>query len=218
MNKKIGLLLFLVLLLTGCKANYVIKYENGKFSEHLEIISSENTYNEDEAHPTYDMLKENTVSAINDGTEKWIVDQDSSKYDIKISHNLNKSTLNDLTVFKECFTLNTYKEGNDSIYYSAYGDFRCYDLEEGSSFILETKNQVVDNNATKIEKDKYIWDLKDKGIQKDGIYFQILKDDKELTKKSHRQSELIPWYIKFIVSVIAIAVIIYAITYIKKNS
>ena len=214
MNKKELFLIVLVLLLTGCKANYILKYENGEFSEHLEIVSDEDNYQEDEAHPTYDNLKKNDTSAVKDGSEKWIVDKDSTMYDIKISHNLNKTTLDDLSIVYECFSKHTYKEDDNSIYYYAFGDYTCDYLDEDSSFILETKTKVVESNANDKSVDKYIWNLNSKEVKENGIYFQIMKENK--TKK--KDSSLIPWYIKLVLSIIVVVSVIGSITYIKNHS
>ncbi len=218
MNKKIGLLIFLVLILTGCKANYVLEYENGTFTEHLEFISSADTYIEDEGHPSYEALKENNVSAVNDGSEKWSVDHGSSKYDIKISHTLENTTLNDITLPGECFAHHTYKENNNTIYYSAFGDFSCDYLDEGSTFTLVTSAKVLDSNATSKENNKYIWDLSDEKVRKDGISFQILKESKEKDMNKNRSADLIPWYVKFIISIIFIAVIMGTVIYMRNRS
>ena len=112
-------------------------------------------YIEDEAHPTYEELKKNNTSAVNNGTEKWIVDKDSTMYDIKVSHKLNKTNLNDLSIVYECFSKHTYEENEKSLYYYAFGDFTCNYLDEESSFILETDTKVIDSNATKKEGNKY---------------------------------------------------------------
>ncbi|MBR4262484.1 MAG: hypothetical protein IKQ35_03890 [Bacilli bacterium] len=219
MNKKVFILIILVLLLTGCKANYVLKYENGKFSEHLEFISEKTKYVEDEAHPTYEALKENNVPAVVDGSEKWIVDQDSDQYDIKISHDLNNSTLDDLTIVDECFSLHTYKEGDKTIYYAAHGDYNCDFLDNGSTFTLETSSEVIDSNATEVDGNKYIWDLNSQKVKENGIVFQLVKESFEKdSKKKKTDSSLIPWYVKLIISVIVIVAVIGGVTYIKNHS
>ena len=213
MNRKM-LLLIVLFLLTGCRANYVLKYENGIFSEHLEIVSEKDNYIEDEAHPTYEELKKNNTSAVNNGTEKWIVDKDSTMYDIKVSHKLNKTNLNDLSIVYECFSKHTYEENEKSLYYYAFGDFTCNYLDEESSFILETDTKVIDSNATKKEGNKYYWILNSEEVQKNGIYFQILKTSKIV----RNDSSLMPWYIKLILSIMVICTIVGSISYIKKHS
>ena len=135
--------------------------------------------------------------------------------DIKeVNFNLNKTTLDDLSIVYECFSKHTYKEDDNSIYYYAFGDYTCDYLDEDSSFILETKTKVVESNANDKSVDKYIWNLNSKEVKENGIYFQIMKENK-IEKKD---SSLIPWYIKLILSIMVICTIVGSISYIKKHS
>lgn len=171
MKKKILIILILVLIFTtGCTADYTLKYENGTFTEIINVRGQ----NEDQGHPSYEAIKNNGYKADIDGIEDFILDEKSTEFDVTLKHQLKNVKLNQLKAITECFTLNTYKETDNSYYLSLYGDFICQNLTN-STFTLETSEKVTIHNAHRVEKNKYIWDLEEEKITKDGIIFQIIQ-------------------------------------------
>ena len=224
---KIFLLLVFVFILTGCKANYTIIYEDDKFTEKLSIIPEE--FLEDEAHPSYEDAKNKGVYADLEGKEKFQMDSDSTKTNIKLTHELKDDNLGDLSGFSECFSLHTYKETDNSIYYAAHGDFYCDNLNnkntEGeklsalSTFTLQTSAEVLNHNANEVKDNKYIWYLDSDHLSSDGIIFQIMKtkDGKSATENSGKSS-MIPWYVKVIVTIIVVGVLFGTIFVLSKRN
>ena len=180
MKKKILLTLvfaFLLICLTGCSANYTLKYENGVFTETVNVVGD----NEDEGHPTYDDIKNNGYKADISGLESFVLDPGSSSFDVTLTHELKDVKLNELKAVSECFTLNTYEETDSSYFLSLYGDFICTNLND-SSFILETKEKVIIHNAHKVKENQYIWNLNENDLNDKGIKFQIMKPQESKVK------------------------------------
>ena len=165
------ILTFTLITLSGCTANYTLKYENDTFTEIVNIRGEK----EDQAHPTYESIKTDGYKADVDGKEYFVLSSDSSKLDVTLTHELKEVKLNKLKAVSECFTLNTYKESENSYYLSLYGDFTCDNLTN-STFTLETDAQVTVENAHKKEGNKYIWNLEKEKLD-DGIKFQIIKPE-----------------------------------------
>jgi len=195
--RKILLVLSLVFITTGCSANYTLEYKDGVFKENIHLRG------EDDTNPTFDEIKKDGLTADVDDTEKFTLDNDSTKYDVKLSHILKNTNLNRLRVVSQCFTLNTYKETEKSYYMSLYGDFTCTNLTN-STFTLETDAIVILNNAHKVKDNKYIWYLEEEKINDEGIKFQILTSDvKKINKKNNT---MIPTWVKFLIAIIMISV------------
>ena len=70
MKKNVLLILIVILLTTGCTANYTLKYEDGTFTETVEVTGDK----EDDAHPTYQTIKDSGLYADSEGDEKFELD------------------------------------------------------------------------------------------------------------------------------------------------
>lgn len=213
MKKKLSLifgLLFVALFASGCSANYTLKYEDDTFTEILEVTGEE----EDEAHPTYASIKENGLYADIDGTEMFELDPASSRYDVKLTHELNQVKLKDLKAVTECFSLSNYIENDTSIYFSLHGEFTCTYLED-STFTLETDAEVFSHNAHEVKNNKYIWNLDEDELDEEGIKFQILRTEKDTSLLN--SDSMFPIWLKILFLVIILGVGI-GLIYIAKKS
>lgn len=201
MKKKILLITILILIsltTSGCTANYTLKYEKGIFTEYIEITGDK----EDDAHPTYNEIKDNGLYADIDGKELFKLDEKSTRYDVKLSHRLKDVSLDKLKAVSECFNLSIYKETENSYYLSLYGGFTCENLTN-STFTLETDATVTINNAHRIEGNKYIWDL-DKEKLEDGIKFQVLTP--EVNEIIPENDTMLPTWAKILLAFVIIGV------------
>lgn len=201
MNKKglLILVLFTLVTLSGCSAKYTLKYENDTFTEIVNISGD----TEDQAHPTYEVIKENGYSADIDGKENFILDDNSYRFDVTLTHELKNVKLDRLKAVHECFGLNTYKETEDSYYLSLYGDYYCKHLDD-STFTLETDDVVTIHNAHRVEDNRYIWDLDEDKVAEDGIKFQIMKSSVDDVKVSG--DTMIPLWAKIVILIVILAV------------
>ena len=63
------ILTFTLITLSGCTANYTLKYENDTFTEIVNIRGEK----EDQAHPTYESIKTDGYKADVDGKEYFVL-------------------------------------------------------------------------------------------------------------------------------------------------
>lgn len=215
MKKKILIILcltFVLIFTSGCTANYTLKYEDDIFTEYLQVTGEA----EDEAHPTYNAIKESGLYADRDGTEQFVLDPSSSRYDVKLEHELEQTKLEDLKAVSECFNLSTYKETETSYYLSLYGGFICPYLSEDSTFVLETSAEVITHNAHEQEEEKYIWNLNEDDLSEEGITFQIIKTTVE--EPSVVGDSMFPLWLRILLIVIIAGVGIGLIYLLKKST
>ncbi|MBE6151169.1 MAG: hypothetical protein E7162_05100 [Firmicutes bacterium] len=213
MKKKILLALilsFTLITLSGCTAEYTLKYENDTFTEIVNIRGEK----EDQAHPTYESIKTNGYKADVDGKEDFVLSEDSSRFDVTLTHELKDVKLNKLKAVSECFTLNTYKESENSYYISLYGNFTCDNLTN-STFTLETDAKVATENSHKKEGNKYIWNLEEEKL-KDGIKFQIIKPELENIKIG--SDTMFSTTAKIIIALIIIGIVVGLFLILKKTN
>ncbi len=204
--KKVVLFILLVFMLTGCTANYTLKYDNDQFTEYVEITGDQ----EDDGHPTYADLQNGGYSADIKNKELFQLDSSSSRYDVKLSHVVKAVPLEDLRTVSECFNLDTIKETENVVSVSLYGGFTC-DYLENSTFTLETDNAVINHNADEVDGNKYIWKLTS-DLNDEGISFQILKSDSE-----KRSTSIVPTWLRVVAIVLILGVAIGSILLLKKN-
>lgn len=200
MKKKKILVFNLILVLivtTGCSANYTLKYEDDTFTEYVNITGD----SEDEAHPTYSDILENDLYADIDGIEKFELEPESTRYDVTLTHELESVKLERLQAVSECFNLNTYKETESSYYLALYGGFTCTFLTD-STFTLETDAKVLTNNAHEIDGNKYTWYLNEDKLGDEGITFQVMKSTVE--KSSLKTDTVLPIWLKILIVLILI--------------
>lgn len=208
--KKILLVFILLFLVTGCTVNYRLTYEDGVFTEYLNIVDKE----EDDAHPSYETVKNSGAYADITGKEKFKLDSNSTPDDIHLSHVLKDTKLKDLVVVSECFGLSTIEELDSSYYVYLYGDFTCQNLKN-SKFILETDSEVLNHNATSTEDNKYIWNLTEEEAGKNGIKFQIVKSDAK--KESLAIISIFPSWAKIVIFIIIVLVGGISILFLKRT-
>lgn len=202
MKKKILLILTITLIsLSGCTANYTLKYENDTFTEIVNITGTE----ESTSHPTYEKIKENGLHADLDLKEKFTLSEDSNKNDVTLTHELKDIKLNRLYAVQECFSLNTYKETDNSYFLYLYGDFYC-DYLENSTFTFETDDLVTVHNAHKVEGNKYIWNLDEEELDGKGIKFQVMQSEVDEVKING--DTMLPLWAKILITLIIIGVTI----------
>ena len=211
MNKKILLIIilaFIVIITTGCTANYTLKYEDGTFTEYLNVVGE----TEDDAHPTYSEIKENGLYADINKTELFTLEPESSRYDVVLTHTLETTKLDKLKAVSECFNLTTYEESENYYYLSLYGGFTCSYLTN-STFTLETNANVTINNAHKIEGNKYIWYLEEDKLE-EGITFQVMTP--AIDEVKIESDTMISTWGKVIIVIIILIISGFLITLLKK--
>lgn len=178
------ILVFIILFITGCNAEYNMTINDIKdIKESLDIIEN----NKELFDKNTEELSGSTLKEYLETNLKWptpiYIDSEtnpieptkidgvsyynkkdistSTKLGINYSHNFNMDDYSNSNIMNTCYNYD-YKIINNVFTFKTTSEFRCfekYPLLEKVTFNLNTKCHVINNNADSIEKNKYIWNI-----------------------------------------------------------
>lgn len=187
MKKRIIVLLFGVLLLTGCTADYNLEIDNNLLKEEITGMVSKNELNENnsEAPNTVSSLINEEQYPFANGTEIYDkkLNEDGNNINYKYSFNY------DMTNFDKSSLINTCFENHEIVdlgnYYSIKlsGEFYCLYAKNINVNVTSNLN-VISNNAKKVKDNTYTW-----VINKDTTNIEFVVDKtKPFTKNNKKGS------------------------------
>lgn len=162
--KKLIIILFFSLFITGCDVTYKINLDYDKINEEILIIEENNKY-EDDINSYLDEI----IGELSDPAS------DTSGYVITKLFEGNKSGIKMMTSYEDirkmgsfsrplisCFTNYDIISSNKLIKINTGSGFGCFDDFDGLNQInieIETKYKVKAHNATKVSGNTYVWEL-----------------------------------------------------------
>lgn len=178
--KKITFVL-LVLLATGCQANYKITF-NDDLSINEEITTDESTQYFDENYKYYSReeaiasIWKNNIEKYKDAGYTYDLNDGSTGAIIKSTYNDFDEYLEKTTIYKQYFEDISYQKSGNIVKIESTGDFYRYSAQDCEKFpvsdlkiTITVPYKVIKNNADKTEKNNYIWTIdkntKDKKIE-----------------------------------------------------
>lgn len=185
MKKKMFLVLF-VLLLTGCTNQYNINFSNDKIEEEIvsniliqdipvqsaaeiaagiELDDSVTPYIEDDQYPFIDDTEKKYEKTVNKGT---------TSTQVKLNYTYSHDEYRNSRVFKTCFKNKELTETRNYYNLSFSGDFYCLYGDE-IEVNIRTDNEVLYNNADKVNGNVYTWIINRDNKNKANISMQISK-------------------------------------------
>lgn len=204
--KKI-LMLMILLLFTGCSAEYSLDIQGNSYSEELNIYGTS-------------IEVEDYVPLINvDSNFDTYYDSKLDKGNIAYNNSSSISNYKKSTLFSSCYTLYNFIEDGENYVLQTSGSFNCYPYQTGDydyyeydqlTIKITTNHVVVDNNADEIKDDIYYWYIDGTNYQDHGITFVFSKDELVVDTKSRTQ-------LVVIISIVLTAVIIFGIIMLRKN-
>ena len=145
---------FILVLCTGCNANYTLTFVDNKFSEEVTIhdISDDDRVRLDRLTANEEYLKFDEANSyqVTDNDDNFILSYD-------IGDELVKTKL-----LKYCFDDVYIIDKDDYIYIETDGENKCSDYD--IKFTFKTDKEVFRNNANKIDKNTYIWNNFNDGV------------------------------------------------------
>lgn len=167
--KKIVVMLFMILFLTGCQAKYT--FDVDKIEEEI-ILLNNNTYYEldsigDSLKQIIDINSDETAVTGYYNFEKIIGDFKSG---IKMNYKYaNYKSYTDYSPFlKGCFESVKITEKENILTIKTSDKISCYENFDDLEVTIKVKGKLISTNASKKEKNKYVWSLKNnenKGIE-----------------------------------------------------
>lgn len=213
MKKNIFILILSLFLITGCTSEYNLEFSNGKIKENIVV----NISNSDIPPKTTDIVAEvdDRITPFIENDQYPFMNNTNKKYSKKVenteagtrvtmnytySHNEYKNSV----AYNMCFEDSTFNENRNDYDLNFTGKFFCQYSEE-VIINIKTNNEVISNNADKVEGNTYTWVIND--TNRDNVNINI-----KISKKSKITNNVI--YV--ILGVILIILIVLAINaYIK---
>ena len=183
MKLKNILLIGIIVLCCGCKAEYKLDFTDEKITENLYITAPRNNMTDDEYYNNYS--KSQTIL----GGDKFynFEIEESNEDGLKLNFNYEFSTANFYKSYiaTNCFSIFKFVEDDDKYYIFAQGDFKClyykYVKVDEVDVSITTNDKVIENNADKVNDNEYIWhiDLDNPN----NMNIKLIADKKTETKK-----------------------------------
>jgi hypothetical protein len=176
MKKKI-IFVFVLLLLTGCSANYNLTIDEKGYAEKLTV----NGVDTSELGKLMIPLDYEVDEYFGDGSSS------DSVYDVKVgedsfslSHRFNYSDFLRSTLLNACYDQVDVKRNGKNIYISTVGDFNCFDSYDVDSVkvSITSKYKFVDSNCDSVNDNTYVWNIDRYNISK-GIYIEFVVPEKK---------------------------------------
>ena len=206
MKKKILFLLFFLLMVTGCSSSYDIEIYNNQVKEKMEFVSTSSYTWDNEVkygfsyrelllasykypYPAFSSTvvdEDDTIKLDNVEYYKNTLIDTSDKLGLMLEY--NKFTLdnfNDSSIVKKCYQYFNIIEEEDNIIISTSTTNKCFDeypLLDTITVNLKTNHKVVNNNATKVEKNTYIWNINKNNLS--NINMEVDFNNKEADNKT----------------------------------
>ena len=205
------LILILLLFITGCDAEYTLKYEDNVFSDSIEVFDYYNS--EDESSEDKDLsyfVNKKQYYDI-DGLNPYKVNYEEiseNYYDLKYTATFDKVSYEFSSVLNNCVQYHDFVEDEEKIYIMAYGEYYCEYFDE-LKISLITDKKVTYSNADEEKNGKHIWYFKP--YESINIEFEIDKNE-----DNPKNYSFILYAVIMIVIVIVLSLIILGFKIYKK--
>jgi len=180
MNKRV-LMLFFILLLTGCTVDYDLNFENDRIVENIngkiEKSIANDPVNGGSVNIYYDFVYNDTVALIEGDSlykKEYFEDGDYINYNLKYTY---KNNFDKSRIISNCFQNYIVEETDDYLYVELTGKFSCLYSDEVTVNVI-SDYAVFENNADEVNKNKYTWVLTSEDDEE--IVFSVSKNIKEV--------------------------------------
>lgn len=213
MKKNIFLIIISLLLLTGCTSEYTLEFSNNGIKENVKIEidnsdipnKSSNMVSEVDDRIT-PFIEEEQYPFINDYNKKYnkkVTEIDSGKR-IELSYKYSHTEFKNSQTYNTCFEDKSFVEERNGYILNLNGRFFCRYSDE-VTINIKTNNEVISNNADKVDGNTYTWIINGSNVDKTDIQIEISKKTK--TSK---------YIIYAILGVILIAIIVLGLNFYTK--
>lgn len=210
------LLLFALLLLTGCSATYNLDIDSGNFTEKLDIDGASVNSISDLILPLDYDIDEYTIDDVKPGDEGFygakIKDNGYSLF-----HTFKYDDYVNSTILNSCYDKVDAKFNDDDFYISTVGKFSCfesYDDLDNVTIKIRSQYKLVSTNADKVDGFNYIWNISRNDTDK-GIYIEL---DTTNRKKSIMDFIRDNNVMVFIIQFVLISLLVLIILFIKRQN
>ena len=179
--KKI-IFLLLILLVSGCSANYNLEISNDSFKENINVKINKNLIPEHTEQSDIE-IDDPITPFLNDKTSALFSDEKAyykkkvvhfgDYVDVTMKYNYTSEKFKDSNSLNLCFEDFVF-EDKDTYYLHAYGPFYC--LYTDTIIInIKTDNKVIKSNATSINGNVHTWEINASNSNNADIEFEVSK-------------------------------------------
>ncbi len=160
MRKKI-LILFVLLLLTGCTVNYSYNFDDN--TEVIELLNNNDTYGTNLERSLQDIIDINRDETSFTGYYQFdkIIGDINSGISLDYSYP-NVSEYQEYSQFLRCYNNPQIEVTEKIINVNITSRIDCSENFDSASITLSAIGSLVETNADKIDKNNYTWNIKDK--------------------------------------------------------
>ena len=178
------LIIFSILLLTGCSAEYNLTYEDDMFTETISVklLENEKLFNEKKEE-----LINKKIFSYSDESSQLYYNKEYKTVDnffvMDYNYIYDFNKFRKARIFSECFEKASITSDDNNYYILTSGQFKCLNFNEEEldevKIVFTTKNKIISNNADEVNKNKYIWFIDSNNLDKN---IKITFSKKELNK------------------------------------
>ncbi len=203
------IMLFVIIMLTGCTINYNITINEDDIKENVKIIVPMIETDED----TFGEQINNFTNGYNIKTST-----ENDNYIATLNKTYDFTNYNNSTFMNKCYDEVTINNTNSDITIKTSEAFHCIEMEDDFeaqqvTINIKTKLKVKDNNADKVNGNTYTWIINEKNYTNKQIYMQINKEQINVSdtikQNTSNSLELIAAILIFLVPVIILALVIW---------
>ncbi|MFI3307317.1 MAG: lipoprotein [Mycoplasmatota bacterium] len=171
--KKIILIFIITLLLTGCTVDYELEIKNGQFNENITFY-----FDEDEENDKNYLIGTDRYALY----ELWngkLYNLETSENSVTYDYSFTYEEYQNSLAIAYCYDEYDFSEDSDNYYISTSNQFNClvqdYITADSIRVIITTNHDVISNNASIIEDNKYIWEFNNDNYTNNPIEIVISK-------------------------------------------
>ena len=229
--KKI-LLLIILIILTGCSANYEIDYSKNRFNESLTTsgnITDINYKNEIDNYYLKSYLLTSYKIQTGDMAENEILSNysiynkelvnESNNYGLKLGYNYdNKDNYMESSIVYRLFS-SFIIEDNYIKLDGIKNIFNSYSMLDNIKIIFSTDKYVSESNCDEVKNNKYIWYIDKNNYQNKFIEITLVSNKIEMYKKNmEKYSDKVVTFIIVVISIMGLLYILVIYNKVKKSN
>lgn len=239
--KKILILLFLIIMISGCQVNYNLTITSNSFNESSDIIPEDydiyqntnlndflKSFTNNKISPFYndiDEINEVSSSDINP-THSYSFNNLDRGINIKYNYNQNDIVLSKM--IKECFNEVNIQDNNQYIRINTSNEckaFKRYSLLNNINIYIKTDLKVIYSNADSVNGNTYIWNIDKNNYNSKNISLTLYNDNKgigdnkkeEIEEKKEEKKEFKLNIILVIVAIIMVGLLFLLVFFVQKG-
>ncbi len=176
MKLKELIIIIILVICSGCNAEYRIEFNDEKIKENLDVTVPKKMSIED-----YKNSYENTISVM--GKNKFYnfdITEKNNNVTLNYNYEFTTESFNSSYIADNCFETFKFLTNDENYYFIGQGSFKClyfrYDELDSLNITIQTNHKLVETNADEIKDDEYIWHINQNNYNNKTISLVVSKE------------------------------------------